>query len=83
MALVNRPSLALMPPVFWTDLLSSSFMKVAPPGLDCVFTAMCGSCSNENAYKVLCLLKLLVVEVCVVSAGFSCLYPTPGGHLTG
>lgn len=51
-ALVNRPSLALMPPVAWPDLLASSFMRVAPPGLSAIFTAMCGSCANENAYKV-------------------------------
>lgn len=25
--------------------------KVAPAGLDNIFTAMCGSCSNENAFK--------------------------------
>jgi len=50
-ALINRPSLALMPPQNWVQLLQDSFMRVAPKGLSNVFTAMCGSCSNENAYK--------------------------------
>ena len=26
-------------------------MKCAPPGMDGVTTMMCGSCSNENAFK--------------------------------
>lgn len=29
-----------------------SFMSVAPPGQTRVYTAMCGSCANETAYKV-------------------------------
>ena len=41
-----------MPPADWVQLLEDSFMRVAPAGLTNVFTAMCGSCSNENAYKV-------------------------------
>ncbi len=70
-ALINRPALGIKPPVIWPDLLKSSFMQVAPPGISLikgycillfsfvsfiiglhqVFTAMCGSCSNECAYK--------------------------------
>lgn len=32
---------------------TSSYFQVAPPGLDLVTTMMCGSCSNENAYKMM------------------------------
>lgn len=49
--IVNRPALGLMPPAYWPQLLQRSFMAVAPPGLKQIFTAMCGSCSNESAYK--------------------------------
>ncbi|KAL6073536.1 4-aminobutyrate aminotransferase [Balamuthia mandrillaris] len=49
--LVNRPALGVMPPGDWPELLQSSFMRVAPKGLDQVFTAMCGSCANECAFK--------------------------------
>jgi 4-aminobutyrate aminotransferase/(S)-3-amino-2-methylpropionate transaminase len=41
----------MTPPIDWPDAIQSSFMKVAPKGLDQVWTAMCGSCSNETAYK--------------------------------
>ncbi|KAJ1679757.1 hypothetical protein EV182_001389 [Spiromyces aspiralis] len=50
-ALANRPSLGVMPPASWADTLQRSFMSVAPKGLDQIFTAMCGSCANETAYK--------------------------------
>ena len=50
-ATVNRPSLALMPPTDWTDTLEAAFMRVAPAGLPCVSTLMCGSCANETAMK--------------------------------
>lgn len=50
-AIINRPALGIKPPSMWPELLQNSFMKVAPPGLNQVFTAMCGSCSNEIAYK--------------------------------
>jgi 4-aminobutyrate aminotransferase/(S)-3-amino-2-methylpropionate transaminase len=49
--IINRPALGLMPPDYWPQLLQRSFMAVAPPGLKQIFTAMCGSCSNETAYK--------------------------------
>lgn len=35
----------------WVDQIEKTFMKVAPKGLDQVFTVMCGSCANENAFK--------------------------------
>jgi len=50
-ALINRPALGMTPPNYWPNLIKSSFMSVAPKGLNQVFTAMCGSCSNETAYK--------------------------------
>ncbi|KAJ1655848.1 4-aminobutyrate transaminase [Dispira simplex] len=50
-ALANRPSLGVVPHSTWPQLLKDAFMKVAPTGLDQVFTTMCGSCANELAYK--------------------------------
>lgn len=50
-ASINRPALGVHPPTTWTKNLQESFMKVAPKGLSQVFTAMCGSCANEIAYK--------------------------------
>ncbi|KAF8950408.1 hypothetical protein BGZ46_004560 [Entomortierella lignicola] len=49
--IVNRPALGVQPPSIWAKTLEDSFMSVAPKGLTQVFTAMCGSCSNETAYK--------------------------------
>ncbi|KAG0222021.1 hypothetical protein BGX31_009400 [Mortierella sp. GBA43] len=50
--LVNRPALGVQPPGTWGTALEQSLMSVAPKGLTQVFTAMCGTCSNETAYKV-------------------------------
>lgn len=50
-ALVNRPALGNFPPNDWAEILRSSILKVAPKGLDQVFTAMAGSDANETAYK--------------------------------
>eukprot|EP01130_Rhizamoeba_saxonica_P015173 TRINITY_DN6759_c0_g1_i1.p1 TRINITY_DN6759_c0_g1~~TRINITY_DN6759_c0_g1_i1.p1 ORF type:complete len:497 (+),score=110.18 TRINITY_DN6759_c0_g1_i1:15-1505(+) len=50
-ALINRPAIGVAPPSNWPDLLENSFMSVAPKGLNQVWTAMCGSCANEIAYK--------------------------------
>ncbi|EGC36694.1 4-aminobutyrate transaminase [Dictyostelium purpureum] len=50
-AIINRPSLGVLPPKDWPELIQNSFMQVAPKGLHQVFTAMCGSCANECAYK--------------------------------
>jgi 4-aminobutyrate aminotransferase/(S)-3-amino-2-methylpropionate transaminase len=47
----QRPSLGLLPPADWCDRISNTLKKVAPKGLDDVYTLMCGSCSNENAFK--------------------------------
>jgi 4-aminobutyrate aminotransferase/(S)-3-amino-2-methylpropionate transaminase len=49
--LINRPALGNLPPAQWPQLLRDSFLAVAPPGLNQVFTVMCGSCANECAYK--------------------------------
>lgn len=35
----------------FNDQLENILMKCAPPGLDGVTTMMCGSCSNENAFR--------------------------------
>ncbi|XP_034840235.1 4-aminobutyrate aminotransferase, mitochondrial isoform X1 [Maniola hyperantus] len=50
-SLVNRPALGVFPAVDWPQKLRDVLMGVAPRGLDAVTTMMCGSCSNENAYK--------------------------------
>lgn len=50
-ALVNRPALGVFPVTDWVRSLENSFLKVKPPGLSQVFTAMCGSCANEIAFK--------------------------------
>ncbi|KAL2219889.1 4-aminobutyrate aminotransferase [Thermoascus aurantiacus ATCC 26904] len=50
-ALVNRPALGNFPSAEWADILKSGILKVAPKGLNQVFTAMAGSDANETAYK--------------------------------
>ncbi|KAK0621514.1 aminotransferase class-III-domain-containing protein [Bombardia bombarda] len=49
--LINRPALGNFPPSDWADVLKTGILKVAPKGLDQVFTAMAGSDANETAYK--------------------------------
>lgn len=49
--LVNRPALAIMPPIDTKQLLERTLLRVMPKGMDCVQTMMCGSCSVENAFK--------------------------------
>ncbi|XP_018571405.1 4-aminobutyrate aminotransferase, mitochondrial [Anoplophora glabripennis] len=51
-ALVNRPALGVFPGNYWPSKLKSVLLA-ASPGLPNVTTMMCGSCSNENAYKSL------------------------------
>lgn len=48
---VNRPALGVFPSGDWPKLLEDVLLKVAPKGLNNITTMMCGSCSNENAYK--------------------------------
>lgn len=50
-ATVNRPALGNFPPHDWASILKTGILKVAPKGLDQVFTAMAGSDANETAYK--------------------------------
>ncbi|XP_060530029.1 4-aminobutyrate aminotransferase, mitochondrial isoform X2 [Cylas formicarius] len=50
--LVNRPALGVFPGDYWPEKLRSVLLSVSP-GLSQVMTMMCGSCSNENAYKAL------------------------------
>ncbi|XP_034106113.1 4-aminobutyrate aminotransferase, mitochondrial [Drosophila albomicans] len=49
--LVNRPALGVFPGKEWPDKLQSILLQVAPKGLNKITTMMCGSCSNENAFK--------------------------------
>nr|CCA18593.1 4aminobutyrate aminotransferase putative [Albugo laibachii Nc14]CCA20550.1 4aminobutyrate aminotransferase putative [Albugo laibachii Nc14] len=49
--LAQRPSLGLFPPSDWDERLERTLGKIAPKGLGEINTQMCGSCSNENAYK--------------------------------
>lgn len=49
--LINRPALGVFPAEEWPNKLQNVLMSVAPTGLDHVTTMMCGSCSNENAFK--------------------------------
>jgi 4-aminobutyrate aminotransferase/(S)-3-amino-2-methylpropionate transaminase len=50
-ALINRPALGNFPSDDWASILRTGILKVAPKGLDQVFTAMAGSDANETAYK--------------------------------
>ncbi|XP_065832442.1 4-aminobutyrate aminotransferase, mitochondrial-like [Oscarella lobularis] len=49
--LANRPCLGVTPPIEFIHLLESSVLSMAPSGLRQVMLAMCGSCSNETAFK--------------------------------
>ncbi|KAF7988839.1 hypothetical protein HCN44_007149 [Aphidius gifuensis] len=52
-AIVNRPALGVFPGADWGNKVKDILLQssVAPPGLDHITTMMCGSCSNENAFK--------------------------------
>ncbi|KAH8889339.1 4-aminobutyrate aminotransferase [Thozetella sp. PMI_491] len=50
-AIINRPALGSFPSHDWAHILKTGILKVAPKGLDQVFTAMAGSDANETAYK--------------------------------
>ena len=51
--LANRPALGVYPGADWTHKLRDVLLSAAPPGLDQITTMMCGSCSNENAFKLM------------------------------
>lgn len=50
-ALINRPALGNFPSADWSHLLKTGILRVAPKGLNQVFTALSGSDANETAYK--------------------------------
>lgn len=50
-ALVNRAAIGNFPSSRWHDQLQTGLLRVAPEGLDKVFTAQSGSEANELAYK--------------------------------
>jgi len=52
-SLVNRPALGVFPNQDWAARLKDVLMSVAPRGADHIITMMCGTCSNENAMKLL------------------------------
>lgn len=52
-SLINRPALGVFPAEDWGNRLRNVLMRVAPPGLSNVIPMMCGTCSNENAMKLM------------------------------
>jgi 4-aminobutyrate aminotransferase/(S)-3-amino-2-methylpropionate transaminase len=50
-AIINRPALGNFPQHDYAHILKSGILRVAPKGLDKVFTASAGSEANELAYK--------------------------------
>ncbi|KAH7324806.1 aminotransferase class-III [Stachybotrys elegans] len=50
-ALVNRPAIGNFPSNKWAEILETSLLKVAPTGLNRIFTAQSGSEANELAFK--------------------------------
>ncbi|KAK0384264.1 hypothetical protein NLU13_8352 [Sarocladium strictum] len=50
-ALVNRPAIGNFPSKSWHNVLQEGLLRVAPEGLDKVFTAQSGSEANELAFK--------------------------------
>ncbi|EXJ83911.1 4-aminobutyrate aminotransferase [Capronia coronata CBS 617.96] len=50
-SLINRPALGNFPSHDWASILETGILRVAPKGLNQVFTAMAGSDANETAYK--------------------------------
>jgi len=81
LSLVNRPCLSAFPPLDLAERVSNSLLKVAPPGLNKVCTLMCGTCSNENAFKaafIRYMVSLPVPHLCL-----TCASPVPHRHFTG
>ncbi|GAB7365426.1 hypothetical protein MBLNU230_g6503t1 [Neophaeotheca triangularis] len=50
-ALINRPALGNFPQHDWAQILETGILKVAPKGMNQVFTAQAGSDANELAFK--------------------------------
>lgn len=52
-SMVNRPALGVFPGENWGERLRQVMMRVAPRGTENIITMMCGTCSNENAMKLM------------------------------
>ena len=50
-ALINRPAMGNFPQHDWAQILETGMLRVAPKGMNQVFTALAGSDANELAYK--------------------------------
>ncbi|KAJ3540015.1 hypothetical protein NM208_g5247 [Fusarium decemcellulare] len=50
-ALINRSALGSFPQNDWASILETGLLKVAPKGMNQVFTALSGADANELAYK--------------------------------
>ncbi|KAI9697709.1 MAG: 4-aminobutyrate transaminase [Bogoriella megaspora] len=50
-AIINRPALGNFPQHDWASILETGILKVAPKGLNQVFTGTSGSDANELAFK--------------------------------
>ncbi|OAP61056.1 4-aminobutyrate aminotransferase [Fonsecaea erecta] len=50
-AIINRPALGNFPSHDWASILQTGILRVAPKGMDQVFTATAGSDANETAFK--------------------------------
>ncbi|XP_011679373.2 4-aminobutyrate aminotransferase, mitochondrial [Strongylocentrotus purpuratus] len=50
-SMINRSALGVFPPAEYPGRMEDALLSIAPKGLECVQTMMCGSCSNENALK--------------------------------
>lgn len=50
-SIVNRPALGNFPQHDWAEILETGLLRVAPKGLNQVFTATAGSDANETAFK--------------------------------
>jgi len=53
--LVNRPALGVHPTPQFIEHIENVLLPIAPKGLSYVQPMMCGSCSNENAFKAICI----------------------------
>ncbi|CAK9823196.1 4-aminobutyrate aminotransferase [Anthophora retusa] len=52
--IANRPALGLFPGLEWPCKIQDTLLQpcVAPKGLSCVFTTMCGACATEHAIQM-------------------------------
>ena len=50
--MVNRSALGAQPVKTYKESIEKAFMDIKPPGMDTVFTQMCGTCANESAFKL-------------------------------